>query len=182
MNYLLDGGDNNDAFSNVNLPIPFPDAVQEFSVQTNGVSAQYGLHPGGVVNIVTKSGTNALPRRPVRVPPQLRSERPASAAADRRAIRLKRSQFGGVVGGSIIKDKLFFFGGYQGTRQRSNPAATIAHVPTAAALQWRFQRARSGAIGGRLPGVRAHLERSGQRRRSVPGQPDPRSRVSTPRR
>ena len=60
VNYLLDGGDNNDAFSNVNLPIPFPDAVQEFSVQTNGLPAQYGLHPGGVVNIVTKSGANAF--------------------------------------------------------------------------------------------------------------------------
>ena len=50
VNYLLDGGDNNDAFSNVNLPIPFPDAVQEFSVQTSGLPAQYGLHPGGVVD------------------------------------------------------------------------------------------------------------------------------------
>lgn len=43
MNFLLDGGDNNDSFSNVNLPIPFPDAIQEFSVQTNGLPAQYGL-------------------------------------------------------------------------------------------------------------------------------------------
>src|ERR1022692_4092690 len=60
ISYLLDGGDNNDAFSNVNLPIPFPDAIQEFSVQTNGLPAQYGLHPGGVVNIVTKSGANAF--------------------------------------------------------------------------------------------------------------------------
>ena len=60
LNFLLDGGDNNDAFSNVNMPIPFPDAVQEFSVQTNGLPAQYGLHPGGVVNIVTKSGANAF--------------------------------------------------------------------------------------------------------------------------
>ncbi len=60
VNYLLDGGDNNDTFSNVNLPIPFPDAVQEFSVQTNALQAQFGLHPGGVVNIVTRSGSNAL--------------------------------------------------------------------------------------------------------------------------
>ena len=75
VNFLLDGGDNNDAFSNVNLPIPFPDAVQEFSVQTNGLPAQYGLHPGGVVNIVTKSGANCLPRRSVRVSAQWRSQR-----------------------------------------------------------------------------------------------------------
>ena len=60
VSYLLDGGDNNDAFSNVNLPIPFPDAVQEFNIQANGLPAQYGLHPGGTVNIVTKSGANAF--------------------------------------------------------------------------------------------------------------------------
>ena len=60
VNYLLDGGDNNDNFSNVNLPLPFPDAVQEFSVQTNALQAQFGLHPGGAVNMVTKSGSNAF--------------------------------------------------------------------------------------------------------------------------
>ena len=51
---LPDGGwDNNDAFTNVNLPFPFPDAIQEFSVQTSGLSARYGIHPGATVNIVT---------------------------------------------------------------------------------------------------------------------------------
>ena len=59
-NYLLDGGDHNDSHSNVNLPFPFPDALQEFSVQTNGVPARYGLHPGAVVNVITKSGTNSI--------------------------------------------------------------------------------------------------------------------------
>ena len=59
-NYLLDGGDHNDTHSNVNLPFPFPDALQEFSVQTNGVSARYGLHPYAVVNAITKSGTNQI--------------------------------------------------------------------------------------------------------------------------
>jgi hypothetical protein len=57
-NYLLDGGDNNDSFTNVNMPIPFPDALAEFSVDTSTLPARYGLHPGGVVNAVTKSGTN----------------------------------------------------------------------------------------------------------------------------
>ena len=57
-NYLLDGGEHMDTFSNVNLPFPFPDAIQEFSVQTSSLSAQYGLHAGAVVNAVTKSGTN----------------------------------------------------------------------------------------------------------------------------
>ena len=59
-NYLLDGSDNNDAFSNVNAPFPFPDAIQEFSVQSSGLSARYGVHAGAVVNVVTKSGTNSF--------------------------------------------------------------------------------------------------------------------------
>jgi len=136
VNFLLDGGDNNDAFSNVNLPIPFPDAIQEFSVQTEGLPAQYGLHPGGVVNIVTKSGTNSLHgdffyflRNG-----DLNARQEATVKRD----TLKRNQFGGTAGGRLIKDKLFFFGGYQGTRQRSDPANNNAWVPTAATLLGDF--------------------------------------------
>jgi hypothetical protein len=146
VSYLLDGGDNNDAFSNVNLPIPFPDAVQEFSVQTSALPAQYGLHPGGVVNIVTKSGSNGFHGdffdffRNY----ELNARQKATNARD----SLKRNQFGGVAGGRIIKDKLFFFGGYQGTQQRSNPAATQAHVPTAAALQGNFSTLEAANSAG----------------------------------
>ena len=60
INYLLDGGDHNDSMTNVNQPLPFPDALQEFSVQTSALPAKFGLHPGAVVNAVTKSGTNAI--------------------------------------------------------------------------------------------------------------------------
>src|SRR5580700_3465407 len=116
VNYLLDGGDNNDAFSNVNLPIPFPDAVQEFSVQTNAMQAQFGLHPGGVVNVVTKSGTNGfhgdlfeflrnyeLNARPKGL------VTPAGSVSQPARDSLKRNQFGGTVGGPIKRDKIFFF-------------------------------------------------------------------------
>ena len=58
--YLLDGADNTDPMSNVNLPIPFPDALQEFSVETSAVSSKFGTHPGATVNAVTKSGTNSF--------------------------------------------------------------------------------------------------------------------------
>src|SRR5579859_7540388 len=57
-NYLLDGADNRDAHSNVDLPYPFPDALQEFSVETGGLSARNGMQAGSLVNVVTKSGTN----------------------------------------------------------------------------------------------------------------------------
>jgi len=141
VNFLLDGGDNNDNFSNVNLPIPFPDAIQEFNVQTSGLPAQYGLHPGGVVNIVTKSGANALHGDAFEF---LRNgdlnARPKGDAYASQPVRdtLKRNQFGGTAGGRIVKDKLFFFGGYQGTRQRSDPGVNTAYTPTAATLKGDF--------------------------------------------
>src|SRR2546428_4882235 len=58
LTYLLDGGTHNDPFSNANLPLPFPDALQEFKVETSAVPAQYGQHSSGAVNSVTKSGSN----------------------------------------------------------------------------------------------------------------------------
>jgi len=58
--YLLDGASHNSPQSNVNLPMPFPDALQEFRVQTSGLTAQHGMHAAASVNAVTKSGTNAL--------------------------------------------------------------------------------------------------------------------------
>ncbi len=57
-NYMLDGGNNVDEYTNVNMPFPMPDALQEFSIETNNYSAQYGQNAGGVVNIITKSGTD----------------------------------------------------------------------------------------------------------------------------
>src|SRR5262249_53857456 len=57
-NYNLDGGSNQDTYTNVNNPFPNPDAVEEFSVQTNSFSAEYGRGSGAIVNVVTKSGTN----------------------------------------------------------------------------------------------------------------------------
>jgi hypothetical protein len=157
VNFLLDGGDNNDAFSNVNLPIPFPDAVQEFNVQTNGLPAQYGLHPGGVVNIVTKSGSNALHgdmfwflRNG-----DLNARTKGTVVSQPIRDSVKRNQFGGTAGGHIIKDKLFYFGGYQGTRQRSDPATSTAYDPTAATLKGDFSVVdASKANGGCLSSAR----------------------------
>src|SRR5687767_8198318 len=58
--YVLDGAMHNDPYDNTNMPFPFPDALQEFSVATSGLSAQNGMHSGASVNAVTKSGTNSL--------------------------------------------------------------------------------------------------------------------------
>jgi hypothetical protein len=129
--YLMDGADNTDSFSNVNLPFPFPDALQEFSVQTSGLAAQYGFHPGSVVNVVTRSGTNAFHGTAFEF---LRNNFFNATSYFSSRDTLKRNQFGGVIGGPIIKNKLFFFGGYQGTivHQQSNNTKYI--LPTQAML------------------------------------------------
>ena len=110
-NYLLDGGDHNDNHSNVNLPFPLPDALQEFSVQTNGVSARYGLHPGSVVNVVTKSGTNLIHGDLFEFVRNGDFDARDFFAASQDTLR--RNQFGGTVGGPIRKDKIFLFNGFQ---------------------------------------------------------------------
>lgn len=129
-NYLLDGGYNVDTFTNVNMPFPFPDALQEFSVETSSLPAQYGEHPGGVMNAVTKSGTNGFHGDLFEYlrNGDLNARGYFATARD----TLKRNQWGGTIGGRIIKDKLFFFGGFQATPIRTNPPSTISYVPTAA--------------------------------------------------
>ncbi len=150
-NYLLDGGDNNDSHSNVNLPFPFPDALQEFSVQTSGVSARYGLHPGAVVNVVTKSGTNQIHGSFFEFVRNGNFNARNFFAPTQDSLR--RNQFGGAGGGPIKKDKLFVFSGYQGTRARTAPPQSIAFTPTQAALSGDFSGLEAAACQSNKKGI-----------------------------
>lgn len=129
ISWNLDGGDNQDILTNINQPFPFPDALQEFSVQTSNYSARYGGNAGGVVNVVTKSGTNRFHGDAF--------EFIRNAAFDARNYfattvdQLKRNQFGGTLGGPIERDRTFFFGGYQGTIEHDTSTKAAA-VPTLA--------------------------------------------------
>lgn len=141
-NYLLDGGDHVDKFSNLNMPFPFPDAIQEFSVQTSTLSARYGEHSGSVVNVVTKSGSNHFHGD---IFDFLRNDAvnahhwiAPGLTANPNDNALRRNQFGGTLGGPIVRDKLQFFVGYQGTRNFQMAAPTQVIVPTAAALNGDF--------------------------------------------
>ncbi len=140
-NYVMDGGDNNDTFSNVNLPFPFPDALQEFSVQTNGLSAQFGIHPGSVVNVVTKSGTNQFHGDLFEFVRNgdFNARNFFAATQD----TLRRNQFGGTLGAPIIKNKLFGFFGYQDTLIRTAPPQSISFVPTQSVLNGDFSTLES---------------------------------------
>ena len=136
-NFFLDGSSHLDPRTNVGLPLPFPDALQEFKVETSTLPANYGNHPGGAVNAVTKSGTNAIHGDAFEFVRNyiFGARNTFSATRD----SLKRNQFGGTVGGPIRKDRLFFFAGIQETTERTAPATTISYVPTAATLAGDFQ-------------------------------------------
>jgi outer membrane receptor protein involved in Fe transport len=149
-NYVLDGGSNNDHYSNAPNPMPNPDALQEFSVQTNNFSAEYGRNLGAVVNAVTKSGTNQIHGSAFEY---LRhhSVNAANFFTPSRGDGLKRNQFGATIGGPIwLPEKIFgpahyngsnrsfFFFSYQGTRLRQAPADSTAIVPTEAQRRGNF--------------------------------------------
>ena len=104
VSFLLDGANHNDAANNLNLPLPFPDALQEFKVETSALPAQYGLHSAAAVNAVTKSGTNEFHGDAFEFlrNGDLNARDFFAPSRD----TLKRSQYGGTVGGRIRKDKL----------------------------------------------------------------------------
>ena len=159
--YLLDGTMHTNPGDNLNLPLPFPDALQEFSVATSGLSAQNGFHSGAAVNAVTKSGTNRFSGNAfdfVRDKRFNATDPFARLGPDGKRLDdgLSRHQFGGTLGGPIVRDRLFFFGAYQGTRVRSEPVANIAWVPTPAMLAGDFTQFASPACNnGRQVNLRA---------------------------
>lgn len=130
-NYVLDGGSNNDHYSNAPNPMPNPDALQEFSVQTNNFSAEYGRNLGAVVNAVTRSGSNRFQGLAFGY---LRDHNlnASNFFTPGQTDGLKRYQFGGTLGGPVIRNKTFFFGSYQGTTESRLPQDRGALVPTAA--------------------------------------------------
>jgi hypothetical protein len=134
--YNLDGANINDPYNGLNLPIPFPDALQEFKVETSGLPAQYGTYSSAAVNAVTKSGTNQLHgdlfefvRNQV-----FNARNPFAPTRD----PLKRNQFGGTIGGPLVQNKLFYFAGYQETTVRAAPTESFGNVPTADMMNGDF--------------------------------------------
>jgi hypothetical protein len=152
--YTLDGAVHNDPQNSASLPLPFPDALQEFRVATSGLTAQSGMRSAASVNAVTKSGTNTVHGNLF----EFIRDRHFNAKSPFAAVGpdgkkfddgLKRNQYGGTVGGPIVRDKMFFFAGYQGTRTRQTPPDLIAFVPTTAMLAGDFTTFASPQCQGR---------------------------------
>src|SRR5215475_1444441 len=170
LNYLLDGGTHGDPENNLNLPLPFPDALQEFKVEMSGLAAQYGHHAAGTINAVTKSGTNAFHGDVFEFLRNgaLNAQNFYATSKD----GLKRNQFGGTFGGPILKNKVFFFVGEQATIQRSTPTVNRSFVPTAKMLAGDFTEfASAGCQSGKDITLRGPFGTNGFARNTV----DPKS-------
>jgi len=159
----------------VGIPIPNPDAIQEFKVQTSTYDASYGRNPGANVNVVTKSGTNSfhgtlfeffrnsdLDANGFFYNRDICSATYAGTTCPHQV--LKQNQFGGSFGGPIKKDKLFFFGSYQGTRQRNGiaPGGAVTTVLPPIPAGDRSTPAFQAALGAAMcpanhPGNPAYL-------------------------
>jgi hypothetical protein len=153
ISYRLDGGDNNDYMGGGNNPLPFPDAVGQFSVQTAVLGAQDGNEAGGLVNIVTVSGTNNYHGSAFEYIRNniIDANNFFSTSKD----QLHQNQYGGTFGGPVRipklfdgRNKLFFFVGFQHTHASSASATSNAYVPTAANLAGDFSATDSAGNCG----------------------------------
>jgi len=155
--YLLDGGNNTSMTYGIAVMSPNPDTIAEFRILDNNYTAEYGRSAGGVVSVVTKSGTNQLHGS---LFDYLRNDAfNANTFFNNEALLarpvLKRNQFGGTVGGPIVKSRAFFFFGYQGQRQTSVTVGSEITTFTPAELNGDFSHSVNG---GPDPGVAAFLQ------------------------
>ena len=155
VNFLLDGADNNDPYTNVANPYPDPDALSQFSVQVSNFDSEYGRNSGAIVNAITKSGTNKLHGS---IYEFTRNTTFGLDAADwfsahnaKPIAFLQQHQFGGSIGGPVViphlyngHDKTFFFGSYQRTLTHTASNNVQLTVPNEAQ--------RGGNLSG-IPGI-----------------------------
>ena len=122
-NFMINGVDANSMGTNSapSLSVPAPESIEEFKVQTSLYDASYGRSGGGSIQAITKSGSNTFHGQAYEYfrNDVLNANNPFLKAAGVNRPELKRNVFGGTLGGPIKQDKLFFFGSYQGTRERN---------------------------------------------------------------
>src|SRR5688572_6045534 len=137
VNYMLDGAEHTNRFDQTGMPMPFPDSLQEFRVSTSSQEANTGRASGASVNAVTRSGTNQFHGDLFWFGRNAKFN--AIKADATRDDGLKRNQPGAAIGGPIVPNRLFFFGGYQSTILDQRPSDTLSIVPTAEMLNGDFR-------------------------------------------
>src|SRR5437870_436672 len=142
-NFIIDGISDNMEFSGAIGVVPAMDAIQEFAIQTSQYSAEFGRSGGGVVNVAIKSGSNDLHGFAY---DYLRNDKLDARSYDFTGTRpakppVRRNQFGAGAGGPIVKNRVFFFGNYEGLRFPNNANETVI-VPTALEKKGDFTRSQ----------------------------------------
>ncbi|MEO7189837.1 MAG: carboxypeptidase regulatory-like domain-containing protein [Vicinamibacterales bacterium] len=132
-NFMLDGVDNNETWLQTVVIFPSVDALDEFKLQTSTYSAEFGRSLGGVVNLQIRSGTNTLHSSGFEFhrDDAFDANNFFNERAGRAKPTFKQNQFGGTVGGALIKNKTFFFGDYQGHREKQGQTF-LSTVPSMA--------------------------------------------------
>jgi len=128
--FMVNGGNVMEQMANGTAIIPNVDSIAEFRIITNNFDAEYGHYSGGLVNVVTKSGTNQLHGDAFDFVRNTAFDSTQYFSQSRGAYH--QNQFGGTFGGPLVRDKLFFFGDYQGTRQSIGESTGLIPVPSAA--------------------------------------------------
>src|SRR5215510_6754047 len=146
-NYLYDGIDNNDRLTLAIVVRPAVEAIKEFKIQTNLFSAEQGRNPGGQVDVVTKSGGNDMHGAAYEFlrNDALDANNFFSNRAGQKKPPFRQNQFGGSVGGPVIKGKTFYFGDYDGFRQRQG-RVFVNTVPTLRMRQGDFGEVAGGVF------------------------------------
>lgn len=143
-NFMIDGADNESSVDGGFVVKPPIDAIAEFKIFSHNANAEFGRNTGSTTNIVTRSGTNSFHGAAWEF---LRNDAMDSSDHFTRTVQpLKQNQFGATFGGPIVKDKTFFFGYYEGFRNRQGETVT-ATVPTAAEKTGDFGQLCTSAGG-----------------------------------
>ena len=160
-NYMLDGVDNNFRRNALIIVRPTMESIQEFKMQTNLFGAEQGRNSGATVNVITKSGTNAFHgsafeflRNDI-----LDARNYFNAVSTSAKPPFRQNQFGGSLGGPIVKNKLFFFGDYEGLRKAQGTNTTVNTVPTPELRTGDFRSTRPIYRSGDRDGGPGHGER-----------------------
>ncbi len=143
-NYLLDGVDNNFRRNALISVRPTVESIQEFKMQANLFGAEQGRNSGATVNVITKSGTNSFRGSAFEFlrNDKLDARNFFNAVGTSAKPPFRQNQFGGSLGGPVIKNKLFFFGDYEGLRKAQGTNTTVNTVPTALMRQGNFTETR----------------------------------------
>ena len=147
--FMVNGGDVKELMNGGTSIVPDLDSIAEFRILTNNFDAQYGDYSGGIINVVTKSGTNNFHGTGFEF---LRNTSlDAKGFFDPARATYRQNQFGGTIGGPIKKEKLFFFGDYQGTRTTQGIETGNIRVPSLAERGGNFggvSQSLSGTVSG----------------------------------